>query len=558
VSLCQTAFAAVGGVAFVHAAAQWGFPWFIALVFSGIVAAAIGLIVAVPAIRVSGVFLALATLGFGLALQSLFYPTNLMFTKSVTGLPNIPRPSFAHTDKAVYYLILAAAVLVSLLMVAIQHGRLGRLLRGLADSPLALNTMGSSVNASRVIVFCISAFVAGIAGALYGTYFQGIGLETPLFQPVLSLQLFAIVMLIAAGTPWYGLMGAIGLQVFPSYLSEWLPNVNVQSYVSWVFGLSAVAIAIQADRRPAAPKWFQRFAERFRTRTPAGAIAALVAAAPPRVRPEGQGLEVEELIVEYGGVAAVSSLSLHSPFGRITGLIGPNGAGKTTTFNACTGLVRPSGGLVRYNSRLMSDLSPAARARLGIGRTYQTPELWDSLSVRENVELGAEAPIAGSNHLAQLAAKRKERTDIQAAAAQAMDLAGILDLADRRVGDLSTGQRRIVELARVLAGPFDLLLLDEPSSGLDKEETDRFGALLRRVVRDRGIGILLVEHDMQLVMAICQYIYVMDFGHKIFEGTPYEVENSPIVRTAYLGTEEIEVLDARESAAEVLAEQQQA
>jgi len=536
VSLAQTGFAAVGGVALAHGTADWGLPWGVALVFAAVVAGLVGMLVAIPAIRVSGVFLALATLGFGLALQNLVYPTSLMFTHSVDGLPSVPRPSFTKgDDHAYYWLMLAIVVVVSLLLVAIHEGRLGRLLRGLSDSPLALNTMGDSVSATRVIVFTISAAIAGIAGALYASQFQAIGLETPLFQPQLSLQLFAIVMLIAAGVPWYGLMGALGLEILPAYLSLWIPSLdNITPYLSLVFGISAVVIATQADRRPGMPKGLIRFMERFRTHREREVVTTS-----ERARPEGSGLEVRDLTVRFGGVVAVDELTLLAPFGRITGLIGPNGAGKTTTFNACSGLNRPSSGRVVYRDRDIGRLGAASRARRGIGRTFQTPDLWDSLTVRENVSLGAEAPMAGSNYAGQLVARPGDHHRIRRASAEAMELADLVELADRRVGDLSTGQRRLVELARVLAGPFDLLLLDEPSSGLDHDETDRFGQLLQRVVRERGTGILLVEHDMRLVMEVCEYIYVMDFGCQIFEGTPPEVSSSEVVRAAYLGSEEV-------------------
>jgi len=539
VSLCQTSFAAVGGVAITHAAADWGLPWLAAILVAGLIAGAVGMLVALPAIRVSGVFLALGTLGFGLALQSLVYPTSLMFTGQIDGLPSVPRPSFAESDTGFYYVMLAFVVVVSLLLVAIHQGRLGRLLRGLSDSPLALNTMGDAVNGTRVIVFTISAFIAGIAGALYASNFHIIGLETPLFNPVLSLQIFAIVMLVAAGVPWYGLAGALGLSVIPTYLDQWFNLSNIQAYLSLLFGVSAVAIAIQADRRKPAPMWLQRFCERFRA--PRREVAA--GAGTERGRPSATGLEVEHLTVRFGGVVAVNDLSLAAPYNRITGLIGPNGAGKTTTFNACSGLLRPSNGSVVLDSVDVSSKNVAKRARGGIGRTFQTPELWDSLTVRENVELGAEAPIAGRNYFAQLAATPRDHRRSEADAHEAMVLAGIADLADLRVGDLSTGQRRLVELARVLAGPFDVLLLDEPSSGLDKAETERFGQLLQRIVAERGTGMLLVEHDMTLVMQVCSYIYVMDFGQEIFQGTTTEVANSEIVRAAYLGSEEVQAVE---------------
>jgi ABC-type branched-subunit amino acid transport system ATPase component len=220
-------------------------------------------------------------------------------------------------------------------------------------------------------------------------------------------------------------------------------------------------------------------------------------------------------------------------------LIGPNGAGKTTTFDACSGLNRRYRGTVRLHGDDVTRLAPAARARRGLGRTFQRMELCETLTVLDNVILGCESAQAGARVVGQLAAGRGEWGQSRAAAWSALELCGIEDLADRQAGDLSTGQRRLVELARCLAGPFGLLLLDEPSSGLDRDETARFGALLQRVVAERGVGILLVEHDMELVMRVCEYVYVLDFGKLIFEGTPAEVTSSEIVQAAYLGSEDV-------------------
>jgi ABC-type branched-subunit amino acid transport system ATPase component len=168
-------------------------------------------------------------------------------------------------------------------------------------------------------------------------------------------------------------------------------------------------------------------------------------------------------------------------------------------------------------------------------------DLADALTVADNVALGAEASQAGRHVFRQLVAPPSERLACLAATHDAMALCGISHLADAQAGSLSTGQRRLVELARCLAGPFDLLLLDEPSSGLDRTETERFGQILRSVVETRGCGILLVEHDMSLVLNVCEHIYVLDFGRLLFDGTPSEVTQSPIVRAAYLGAETAEI-----------------
>jgi ABC-type branched-subunit amino acid transport system ATPase component len=247
------------------------------------------------------------------------------------------------------------------------------------------------------------------------------------------------------------------------------------------------------------------------------------------------GLQVEHLTVRFGGNTAVSDLSLDAPAGRVTGLIGPNGAGKTTTFAAVSGLVRPAAGTVRLFGEDVSRLPAAARARRGLGRTFQRPELCPSLSVADNVALGGEARSAGASLWRQLVPRRHETGRVREAAAVALDVCGVDAIADVPLGTLSVGQRRLVELARVVAGGYRLLLLDEPSSGLDPVETGRFGAIVRRLVADRGVGVLLVEHDMTLVMDICDQLYTLDFGQLIFAGTPDETRGSAAVRAAYLG-----------------------
>jgi ABC-type branched-subunit amino acid transport system ATPase component len=269
----------------------------------------------------------------------------------------------------------------------------------------------------------------------------------------------------------------------------------------------------------------------------------------PTYRPEhaagrddlADGLRVDNLTVRFGGLLAVDQMSLRVPLGHLTGLIGPNGAGKTTTFNAITGLNKPTSGRIRLFGHDVTGMSPQARSQRGLGRTFQRMELFDSLTVRENVSLGKEAGLAGSNPLRHLRGARTDARRIRQATADALSMVGIEQLADTRPADLSTGQRRLVELARVIAGEFKILLLDEPSSGLDKRETERFGDILRHLVDQRGIGILCVEHDMALVMSVCDYVYVLDFGKPIFEGGTAEIANSPIVRAAYLGDDEVEL-----------------
>lgn len=251
---------------------------------------------------------------------------------------------------------------------------------------------------------------------------------------------------------------------------------------------------------------------------------------------DNAGLAIEGLTVRFGGLVAVDDVTLSVPTGRLTGLIGPNGAGKTTTFNAATGLVRPASGKVMLLGRDVSSAPPHRRAQRGLGRTFQRMELFDRLSVSENIAMGREARFAGRRAFGPFWHTASERREIGRLTTEAVEICGIESLTSRAAGELSTGQRRLVELARAVAGDFKVLLLDEPSSGLDAAETEHFGRILMDVVARRGSAVLLVEHDMSLVTKVCDYVYVLEFGKLLAEGRTREVLASASVKAAYLGT----------------------
>jgi ABC-type branched-subunit amino acid transport system ATPase component len=250
-------------------------------------------------------------------------------------------------------------------------------------------------------------------------------------------------------------------------------------------------------------------------------------------------LRVAGVEVRFGGLTAVSDVSLEVRPGQAVGLVGPNGAGKTTTFNCCSGLVRPTRGGVELFGNDVTAKAPAERAQLGLGRTFQRMELYERLTVEQNVAMGLEARLAGSRRLGAVLGTRAEKVAVAQASEGALARCGITHLAKRRAGVLPSGLRRLVELARALAGGFRLLLLDEPSSGLDPGETAGFGQILRDVIADGRTSLLLVEHDMSLVRAVCGYTYVLDFGKLIAEGGTEDVLSSATVRAAYLGEDEV-------------------
>ncbi|MEO6471609.1 MAG: hypothetical protein ABIO14_07380, partial [Aeromicrobium sp.] len=331
VSLCHITFAAIGAAGFSHFTVQYHVPWPVALMLAGLIAIPVGALLAIPAIRLSGLYLALATFGLGVLVQYMFYTQSFMFGTNGIGLSE-PRPRVSwltlDSDKGFYYVVLAAAVACVALVVAISRSRLGRLLRGVSEAPVALETSGATINVTRVLIFCLSAFLAAVAGALSGVAQGTVTAEA--YQPMQSLILLTVIVDVGIGAPWNALFAATILILVPSYVVG--PHIATQSQL--VFGASAVLLVLIPERfrhmPPALTSWLDVHLGR-RSGSAGSFDHALIGAQPDReparVRRGDVVLDIRDLGVKFGGVRAVDGASLTARAGAVTGLIGPNGAG---------------------------------------------------------------------------------------------------------------------------------------------------------------------------------------------------------------------------------------
>ena len=348
------------------------------MLVAGLIAVPIGALLAIPAIRFSGLVLGLATLGFGLMVQDMFYSSSWMFGFGGVGV-QMPRPSLSwidlSSDRGFYYVTLAITVLAALGVVGLVQTRFGRLLRGIADSPTAMQSSGNGTQVALVMVFCISAFLAAIAGQLQGMVYHEVGGVN--FDPIVSVLYLAVILLSVGTTPWYAILPAASLVLLPLYIT----SPKTTDYLQLTFGVAAVSVALGGQRSlPGAARiraWFDHVGGRAPLQARyRGSQATIPAAEDRRARPIT--VEVRNLTVQFGGLVAVRSMSLRADPGRVVGLIGPNGAGKTTTLNAISGLVPPTTGDVRLNGQDVRRQSPAAR---GPGTGWGEPtSRWSSAS----------------------------------------------------------------------------------------------------------------------------------------------------------------------------------
>jgi ABC-type branched-subunit amino acid transport system ATPase component/branched-subunit amino acid ABC-type transport system permease component len=537
VSLAQLTLAGAAGFLLGPLTTDWNVPFPIAPLLAALGATVVGVIIAIPAVRIRGLPVAVVTLALAVVLETMWF-RNLDFVsadgKAVSG-PKVfgldlqvgsgtaafPRVGFGIT-------VLVVLVLVALGVAWLRVSRLGSAMLAVRANERSAAAAGIDVVRTKVFAFAIGAFIAGLGGCMLAykqtnvtfepfTVLLGLGvLATAYLAGITSVSGGVLAGVLCAGGIVFEAAGKLG---------------DTADWYGVILGAALVVTVILNPEGVLGPVHAMLEQRRARRAAKADKVAAAPASRPAIVvAPDAPPpmLSLTGLTVRYGGVIALSDVSFDVPAGSIMGLIGPNGAGKTTLIDAVSGFA-PSTGLVSLSGQSILGMKPHRRTRAGLGRTFQSIELYDDLSVSENVAVGRAAASGPNNDDAIFA------------------LLGLTAVRHRPAGELSQGQRQLVSIARALAGAPKLLLLDEPAGGLDSAESRWLGDRLRDI-RDSGVTVILVDHDMHLVLNLCDEIRVLDFGELIASGTPTQIRSDPNVAAAYLGDTHASVAASGQSA----------
>jgi sulfate-transporting ATPase len=541
VSLAQLALAGAGAFTLSFLTVSWGIPFPFAPLLAALAATVVGVIIGLPALRLRGLTLGVVTLALAFGLEAIWFrntdivssfgatvksPTLFGSDLGVGVGESFPRLSFG-------FMCLIVCILVAFGVARLRTSSFGSAMLAVRANERSAAGIGVNVVRVKVLSFAIASFIAGLSGSLLA-YRQTI-VTWESFAAILGLSILSTAYLAGITSVFGGVQaGIIAAGGIVFFLADKWFDIGSETFAV----ISGVLLILTLMRNPEGiasggheladkvAAWRQARRQRA-VEASAGATAPVPAPVPtptpvPRRPPPADApavLEVEGLTVTYGGVVAVFELSLRVPAGGIVGLIGPNGAGKTSAIDAITGFAKAEG-TVTLQDADVHNLPTHKRVRRGLARTFQSLELYDDLSVEENVSAAAFGVKGEARH---------------GAVQRSLDLVGIADLRHREAGDLSQGQRQLVSIARACAADPHVLLLDEPAAGLDTSESKWLGDRIRDISAT-GTGVLLIDHDVALVLDICDYIYVLDFGSVIAEGDPAAIRANRAVADAYLGS----------------------